>query len=128
VTPSAHNSPPPSTKGLTYRPATPEQVSRIIEDAFHYRGDVTLDLQSGERIEGYIFNRNPNAEPPYLQIFIEGRSAPRHIPYSEILAVSFSGENTASGKDWEEWIKKKESERQAESARVEAAARARGHL
>jgi len=128
VTPSAHNSPPPSTEGLTYRPATPEQVSRIIEDAFHYRGDVTLDLQSGERIEGYIFNRNPNAEPPYLQIFIEGRSAPRHIPYSEILAVSFSGENTASGKDWEEWIKKKESERQAESARVEAAARARGHL
>jgi hypothetical protein len=89
---------------------------------------VTLDLQSGERIEGYIFNRNPNAEPPYLQIFIEGRSAPRHIRYAEILAVSFSGENTASGKDWEEWIKKKESERQAESARVEAAARARGHL
>ena len=128
MTQSAHNSLPLPTEGLTYRPTTPEQVSRIIEDAFHYRGDVTLDLQSGERIEGYIFNRNPNAEPPYLQIFIEGRSAPRHIPYSEILAVSFSGENTASGKDWEEWIKKKESERQAESARVEAAARARGHL
>jgi hypothetical protein len=126
VTPN--NSPPPLTGGLTCRPATAQQVCGIIEEAFHYRGDVTLDLQSGERIEGYIFNRDPNAEPPYLQMFIEGHSAPRHIPYSEILAVSFSGENTASGKDWEAWIKKKESERQAESASVEAAARARGHL
>ena len=100
----------------------------MIEEAFHYRGDVTVHLRSGERVEGYIFNRNPDAESPYLQMYIEGHSAPRHIPYSEIVAVRLTGENTASGGDWEAWIKKKESERQMESARIEAAARARGHL
>ncbi|HEY3198219.1 MAG TPA: hypothetical protein VGJ57_09410 [Nitrospirales bacterium] len=106
----------------------PEEVSRMIEEAFHYRGDVTVHVQSGEDVEGYIFNRNPDAESPYLQMYINGQSAPRHISYSEIVDISLTGEDTASGGDWEAWIKKKESERQAESARIEAAARARGHL
>ena len=106
----------------------PEEVCRMIEEAFHYRGDVTVHVQSGERIEGYIFNRIPDAESPYLQMYIHGHNAPRHILYSEIVAVSLTGEDTASGGDWEAWIKKKESERQTESARLEAAARARGHL
>ena len=100
----------------------------MIEEAFHYRGDVTVHVRSGERVEGYIFNRHSDAGSPYLQMYIEGHSAPRHIPYSKIVAVRLTGENTASGGDWEAWIKKKESERQMESARIEAAARARGHL
>ena len=107
---------------------TPEEVRRMIEEAFHYRGDVTVHVQSGERVQGYIFNRNSDAGSPYLQMYIEGHKSPRHIPYSEIVEVSLTGENTASGTDWEAWMKKKESERQADSARVEAAARARGHL
>jgi hypothetical protein len=113
---------------MTFRPASSAEVLHLIDDAFHYRGDVTLHLRSGEQIAGYVFNRNPDAVPPYLQFFLQGQTAPRQIPYSDIVAVNFSGDDTASGKDWEAWAKKKESERQAEASRIEAAARARGHL
>jgi hypothetical protein len=61
-------------------------------------------------------------------MYITGLSVPRPILYSDVVAVQFSGEDTASGKDWEAWAKKKESERQSEALRIEAAARARGHL
>jgi len=37
--------------------ASDEDVRQAFEKAFDYRGDVTLTLKSGERIEAYIFNR-----------------------------------------------------------------------
>jgi hypothetical protein len=117
-----------SSEGLIVRPTSPDELRRILEEALHYRGDVTLDLQSGERVEGYLFNRDFGGEAPYAQMFVEGLNGPRQIPCSEIVAISFTGEDTASGNDWEAWATKKKSDRQTESARLEAAARARGHL
>ena len=117
-----------SSEGLTVRPASPDELRRILEEAFHYRGDVTLHLQTGERVLGYLFNRDFEAEAPYVQMFVEGLNGPRQIPCSEIAAINFTGEDTASGKDWEAWARKKESDRRTESTRLEAAARARGHL
>jgi hypothetical protein len=76
----------------------------------------------------YIFNRDFGGEVPYAQMLVEGLNGPRQIPCSEIVAISFTGADAASGNDWEAWARKKESDRQAESARLEAAARARGHL
>ena len=34
-----------------------EDLRNALEKAFDYRGDVTLTLKSGERIEAFIFNR-----------------------------------------------------------------------
>jgi hypothetical protein len=119
---------PNTPEGLTFRPRSEAELSHVIDEAFRYRGDVTLHLNSGERVEGYLFNRNPDVTHPYLQIMLQDQSVPRIIQYAEIHAVSFTGEDTASGKDWEDWVKKKKSERQAEAAAIEAAARARGHL
>jgi hypothetical protein len=117
-----------SPEHLMVRPQTQAELCRAIEEAFHFRGDVALHLHSGEYVQGYLFNRDVDAECPHLHMYIEGHSAPRRILYSEVLAIHFTGDDTASGKDWEAWAKKKESERQAEALRVEAAARARGHL
>jgi hypothetical protein len=129
VNQSTHDSPfSGSSEGLTVRPTSPDELRRILEEAFHYRGDVTLLLKTGERVLGYLFNRNFGGEAPYAQMFVEGLNGPRQILCSEIAAISFTGEDTASGNDWEAWARKKESDRRAESARLEAAARARGHL
>ena len=126
---STHDSPSSgSPKGRTFRPNSPDEIRRVLEEAFHYRGDVTLLLQSGERVQGYLFNRDFGGEVPYVEVFVEGLNGPRQILCSETVAISFTGEDTASGNDWEAWARKKESDRQAESARLEAAARARGHL
>jgi len=98
-----------------------------IDKAFDYRGDVTLTLRN-EQVEGYIFNREPKAIPPRIEVFIKGSDQPRLIPYADITAIAFSGKDTANGKSWDAWVNKKEHERQAEADRIKAEAEAQGHL
>jgi hypothetical protein len=98
-----------------------------IDKAFDYRGDVTLNLRS-EQIEGYIFNREPKATPPRIEVFIKGSDQPRIIPYADVTAIAFTGKDTADGKSWDAWVNKKEHERQAEADRIKAEAEAQGHL
>ena len=115
-------------EGRVFRPADERERREAVEVAFDYRGDVTVDLATGEKVEGYIFNRDSSASPPVLQLFPENQPGTRVIHYADIVAIAFTGEDPASGKSWEAWVKKKESERKAEALRVEADARARGHL
>ena len=98
-----------------------------IDKAFDYRGDVTLTLLN-ETVEGYMFNRDAKARPPRVEVFIKGSEEPRIIPYADIVAIAFTGKDTADGKSWDAWVSKKESERQAEADRVKAEAEAQGHL
>ncbi|HEY6085848.1 MAG TPA: hypothetical protein VIU63_10660 [Nitrospira sp.] len=117
-----------SLEGQTFRPATLSETGEAIELAFDYRGDITIQLKSGARIEGYVFNRNVKGTTPSLDLFPKNAPGVTQIAYSEIESISFTGEDTASGKSWEAWMKKKESERRAEVERVAADARARGYL
>ena len=123
-----HNIGAPSVEGRIFRPANEAELREAVERAFDYRGDVTLELTSRQKIEGYIFNRNASASPPFLQLFPKGQPGVVKIPYADIVAIAFTGEDTASGKSWEAWVKKKELERKAEAARIAAEAQARGHL
>ena len=117
-----------SLEGRIFKPATPAEIAEAVEQAFDYRGDVTLKLTSGETVVGYLFNREPRNGKPSIEFFPEDSPTPRTIPYSAIASITFTGEDTANGKSWEAWVSKKESERRAEAERVEADARARGLL
>ncbi|MEW6542510.1 MAG: hypothetical protein AB1411_02745 [Nitrospirota bacterium] len=117
-----------SLQGRLFRPATQQELAEAIELAFDYRGDVTLELESGETVEGYIFNRVPTGARPVLHLFPKGQDEERVIAYADVRTIAFTGEDTASGKSWEAWIAKKESQRKAEAERAAAEARARGHL
>lgn len=117
-----------SLEGKTFRPSNPKELAEAVEQAFDYRGDITLVLTSGTTIEGYLFNRTPTGSRPFLQIFPKGQSNERVIEYADIAAIAFSGKDTASGKSWEAWVEKKESQRRAEAEQAAAEAKARGHL
>lgn len=117
-----------SLEGRVFNPASPAEIADAVELAFDYRGDVTLKLTSGESVVGYLFNRQAKSENPSLEFFPENSPTPQTIAYSAIASIAFTGEDTASGKSWEAWVSKKESERRAEAERVEADARARGYL
>ncbi|MFM8551667.1 MAG: hypothetical protein ACKOCD_05015 [Nitrospiraceae bacterium] len=121
--PEAH-----SLEGRIFRPANPKELAEAVEKAFDYRGDVTLSLTSGTTVEGYLFNRTPSGSRPFLQIFPKDQSGERLIEYADIVSISFSGKDTASGKSWEAWVDKKESQRHEEAEQAAADAKARGHL
>jgi len=128
VTDSKYHTPEHArSEGRVFLPSTPAELAEAIELAFDYRGNVTLVLKSGDQIVGYIFNREAAGPKPLLQVFPESGGM-REVLYADVASIAFSGEDTASGKSWEAWATKKESERRADAERAEADARARGHL
>jgi hypothetical protein len=84
-----------------------EEVRQALEKAFDYRGDVTLTLKSGERIEAYIFNRftGPTLAESWVQYFTPAATDKRKVSYAEIARLEFSGKDRAAGKHWEDWVK-----------------------
>ncbi len=87
--------------------ASDEEVRNALEQAFDYRGDVTLTLKNGERVEAYIFNRISGTAlgDSFIQIFPADGSAKRKIGYAEVARIEFSGKDRAAGKHWEDWVK-----------------------
>jgi len=117
-----------SPEGRVFHPASKADLAEAVELAFDYRGDVTLELDSGESVAGYLFNRQAGCAHPYIEMFPANTLAPRQIPYHSIVTIAFTGEDTANGKSWETWVSKKESERRADAERIETDARVRGYL
>lgn len=87
--------------------ASDEDLRQALEKAFEYRGDVSLTLKSGERIEAYIFNRQTGTtlSDSYLQYFTPKAPEKRKVSYAEIARLEFSGKDRAAGKHWEDWLK-----------------------
>ena len=117
-----------SLEGRVFHPASFDELAEAVELAFDYRGDVTVSLKSGESLSGYLFNRQVNDSDSYLELFPSDSSPARQIRYDQIAAIAFTGEDTATGKSWENWVAKKDSERRADVERVAADAKARGIL
>lgn len=117
-----------SLQGRVFTPHSRGDLEQAIELAFDYRGDVTLGLKSGETLQGYLFNRSVRGAEAWIEVFPTASPDIRRLGLDEIATVAFSGEDTATGKSWENWVAKKESERKTEADRVAADAQARGHL
>ena len=87
--------------------ANDEDLRQAMEKARDYRGDVTLTLKSGERIEAFIFNcqTGPTLEDSFLQCFTARSAEKRKVSYADIASVEFTGKDRAAGKHWEDWVK-----------------------
>jgi hypothetical protein len=87
--------------------ANEAELFDALEKAFDYRGDVTLTLKSGERIEAFIFNRRTGntLADSYVQYFMPSAPDKRRVSYAEIARLEFSGKDRAAGKHWEDWVK-----------------------
>lgn len=117
-----------SPEGRSVRPRTAEEVADAVDLAFDYRGNVTIELISGRKVEGYVYNRDARRPRPCLSVFPRHEPGSVEISYDEIVVITFSGEDTAFGKSWQTWADKLESQRRAEAERLEKEARSRGHL
>ena len=88
--------------------ASDDDLREALEKAFDYRGDVTLTLKSGERIEAFIFDRRTGATlaDSWVHYFTPTAPEKRKLSYAEIARLEFSGKDRAAGKHWEDWVKK----------------------
>jgi hypothetical protein len=79
-----------------------------LEKAFDYRGDVTLTLKDGARLEGYIFDRitGPSLSNSFVRLLPKDSNQRVKVCYADILALAFTGRDTAAGKSFEAWIRK----------------------
>jgi hypothetical protein len=86
-----------------------EEIRNALEKAFDYRGDLTIALKDGRKIEGYVFDRrsdSPRLSDCVVRIMPKDQPGRLSIPYSDIAALAFTGKDTAAGKSFEAWVKK----------------------
>ena len=84
-----------------------DDLRQALEKAFDYRGDVSLTLKNGEKVEAYIFNRTTGSTlaNSFVHYFTPSAPEKRKLSYAEIARLEFSGKDRAAGKHWEAWVK-----------------------
>ena len=87
--------------------ATPEETLAALEQAFDYRGDVSITRKDGSKIEGYIFDRRQGKSlaDSFARILPKDGSGRVAVSYADIAALAFTGRDMAAGKSWENWVK-----------------------
>ena len=88
--------------------ASEDEIRQALEKAFDYRGDVTLTLKSGEKVEGYVYDRKTatSLSQSLIRVLPKDRPGRMNISYADIAALAFTGKDTAAGKSFEAWVKK----------------------
>lgn len=86
-------------------------LATIIDKAFDYRGNVTVVKVDGSETAGFLFNRNPDAAEPFVQMFELDGAGPLTIPYHAIRTIRFTGRDTAAGNSYAAWRRAKEAAR-----------------
>ena len=97
-----------SVEGWVPELATEDDLRAALEKAFDFRGDITLTLENGKTVEGYIFDRvtGTSLENSFVRVLPKDSTSRIKISYADVAALAFTGRDTAAGKSWEAWVKK----------------------
>jgi hypothetical protein len=116
----------PTLEGWAPEIGVEASLAEVVDKAFDYRGNVTVVTRDGTETHGYLFNRNPDAAVPFVQIFDVDGAGPFTIPYGEIRAIRFTGRDTAAGKSYAAWLRAKEAKAASRSEKDSGSAPPRG--
>jgi len=89
--------------------STDDEIREALEKAFDYRGDLTITLKDGKKIEGYVFDRRikgPALSDCFVRLMPKDQPGKLSVAYSDIAALAFTGRDTAAGKSFAAWVKK----------------------
>ncbi|MEM1165193.1 MAG: hypothetical protein AAGI30_02765 [Planctomycetota bacterium] len=101
-----------SLQGLVASAADESALLDALEQAFDYRGDITLTLTDGRGVEGYLFDRvrAGTLAASYIRVMIpepdESGSDKVTISLDRIARLEFTGKDTAHGKSFERWVER----------------------
>jgi hypothetical protein len=97
---------PGSLEGWSPRIGADVSLDDVVDLAFDYRGDVTVVLGDGRQLTGYVYNRNRDVPEPYLQL-VDPAGASHTFRYVELRRIEFTGKDSAAGKSYEAWLRRK---------------------
>ncbi len=82
--------------------ASEDDLRVALEKAFDYRGDVTVTLKDGCKVEGYIFDRvaGPSFATSFVRLLPKTSNERLKICYADISALAFTGRDTAAGQEF----------------------------
>jgi hypothetical protein len=100
--------------------ATEKEILHALDQAFDYRGDITLTLKNGQTIEGYLFDRKvgKTLTDSFAKILPKDNSPRMTIPYADIAKLEFTGKDTAHGKSFDTWLKKYQEKKAAGESNI----------
>lgn len=87
-------------------------TAAALRAAFEYRGNVTLLLDDGSRVDGYVANVAEDG----VDFWREGTSAGERIAAPRIREVAFTGRDMASTEGWEAWTRDYQKRHAGESS------------
>ena len=80
-----------------------QTLGQMIDTAFEYRGDISLDKVDETTVVGYLFNRNAAAAIPFVEVLEAETGEWLRLPYAQIRNIRFTGRDTAAGKSRKAW-------------------------
>lgn len=87
----------------------PALLREAVARAVDFRGDVTLELTDGRTVSGYAFDadlRGSDGARHAIRILPTDADARISIPLATVRTLAFSGKDPASGKSWENWLRR----------------------
>lgn len=85
----------------------PETLRRALDDAFEFRGDVTIRHREGREIEGFLFDHRPGPTLETSSIRLDTPAGERvTLAYPDITEIRFTGRDAAAGRSWENWVRR----------------------
>ena len=98
-----------------------DRLREALNAAFDYRGDVTLTLEDGSRIECFVFDHREAPGGATLRVIETSTGDKRSVACAGVRRIEFTGKDTAAGKTWENWVRRYvEKHRAGEHAGIES--------
>ncbi len=94
--------------------------------AVDFRGDVTIELSSGAVVTGYAFDAQLGMDascgtPEFIRVLRTDSNERVRVALDDIRSLAFTGKDAASGKSWENWLRRYAEKKLAgEAASIES--------
>jgi len=79
--------------------AISDELKNQIEEGFSYRGHVTITLEDGNTLEGFLFNRIYKTEKvpdgDYIEVFPKDTDEQKRLSMESIKSIELTGKNAA---------------------------------
>ena len=85
----------------------PARLREAVLRAVDFRGDVTIERIDGSIVEGFAFDARVDAvEESCIRVLPADGSPRQSVPLAGIRTLAFTGKDAASGKSWENWLRR----------------------